>query len=180
MIYEATQVSGSDTITLVTCYSGQTDSLTYCKVYKGITRKESKNLNEAQFNEKYSKGDFYAQAGMELVSNSGLTEHFVSLSFSNGSVHVYSMAHDGQVFLVIEIPPQSSQDGDNVRLTSLVEVSSSEITLFYSDRNSTLFKITLIAKNLNNDGPLTWYKVEAREFSLSSTIKGIFYDDRGN
>ena len=61
------------------------------------------------------------------------------------------MAHDGQVFLVYEIPPQSSQDGDNVRLTSLVEVSRDEITLFYSEGSSTLLKITLIAKTFDDD-----------------------------
>ena len=61
------------------------------------------------------------------------------------------MKHDGQVFLVYEIPPQSSQDGDKVRLTSLVEVSRDEITLFYSEGSSTLFKITLIAKTFDDD-----------------------------
>ena len=77
MIYEATQVRSSEIITLVTCYSGQTDFLTHCKVYKGITHIESKNLNGAQFIEKYFKGDFYAKAGLELVSISGLTENFI-------------------------------------------------------------------------------------------------------
>ena len=38
-----------------------------------------------------------------------------------------------------------------MRLTSLVEVSSAEFTLFYSEESSTLFKITLIAKTFDDD-----------------------------